>query len=231
MADEDDVQRVGGVPGTTSAEEARLIDALVAAVRAGDPVTARVRAADVEQDARWAALAREARASTGTTSNGASTLAVEILVEDLDATGTVRHFVRRSLLDADAVDDVAQDTLVSVASSIGTFTGGSKVTTWVHRIAQRRVVDHLRRLRSVDPLPDGDVGPAARISSMIATRVTVRDAVDRLPPLYREPVSLRDLDGLEYAEIARRLDRSVGTVKSQIARGRAIVATSIGDLA
>ncbi len=199
--------------------------ALVDAVRAGDGVLARARAAEVEQDVRWAALAAQASAS-----GPAAALAVEILVEELDVTGTVRAFVRRSLLDESAVDDVVQDTLVSVAGSLASFAGGSKVTTWVHQIAQRRVVDHLRRLRSTDPLPEDDMAPSARISSMIATRATVQHAVAALPVLYQEPVRMRDMDGLDYAEIARRLDRSVGTVKSQISRGRAMVAATIGEL-
>lgn len=198
---------------------AERVDALLAALRASDGVAARLRAAEVEQDERWAVLA------------GAATtpLAVELLIEELDASGTVRRFVRRLLLDEHAVDDVVQDSLVSVASSLAGFDGRSKVSTWVHQIVQRRVVDHLRRQRATTPLPADDLAPSARISSVIATRATVQGAVAALPELYREPVVMRDLHGLEYAEIAGRLDRSLGTVKSQIARGRALVAATLGD--
>ncbi len=158
---------------------------------------------------------------------GGSTLATELLVEQLDTSGLVRRFVRSSLLDPTAVDDVCQDTLISVASSIRSFRGGARVSTWVHSIVRRRVVDHLRRQRSTAPLPPEEEGPAQRMSSMLATRETVRAALTSLPELYREPVALRDVEGLTYAEIADRLDRNLGTVKAQIARGRAMVAGAL----
>lgn len=164
-----------------------------------------------------------ARAAAG------SPLATELLVELLDESGVVRRFVRGALLDESAVDDVCQDTLISVATSIHSFTGASKVTTWVHRIVRNRVVDHLRRQRATTVLPDDDVAPGARMSSLIATRATVRDALDALPALYREPVTLRDIEGLPYSAVADRLGRSVGTVKSQVSRGRALVAALLGD--
>ncbi|WP_298751552.1 RNA polymerase sigma factor [uncultured Serinicoccus sp.] len=158
---------------------------------------------------------------------GGSTLATELLVEQLDTSGLVRRFVRSSLLDPTAVDDVCQDTLISVASSIRSFRGGARVSTWVHSIVRRRVVDHLRRQRATAPLPPEEEGPAQRMSSMLATRETVRAALTSLPELYREPVALRDVEGLTYAEIADRLDRNLGTVKAQIARGRAMVAGAL----
>src|SRR5690606_14564655 len=125
------------------------------------------------------ALARAAAAGgTG------SRLATELLVERLDASGVVRRFVRGALLDEAAVDDVTQDALISVADSIASFSGAAKVTTWVHRIVRNRVVDPLRRQRATSPLPADDVGPAERMSSMIATRATVREVLAGLPDRY-----------------------------------------------
>lgn len=195
---------------------------LAAAVDAGDPVGSRSLLRGVPPEHTDDALAVLAdRAGTG------SILAVELLLEQLDETGVVRRFVRSALLDESAVDDVCQDVLISVAGSIGSFRGGSKVTTWVHSIVRRRVVDHLRRQRASAPLPEADQGPAQRMSSMLATRATVQEALAGLPDLYRQPVTLRDLEGLSYAEVAQRLGRNVGTVKAQISRGRALVASSL----
>lgn len=198
---------------------------LASALGAGDPVQSRsvLRAVPPEHsDDALSVLA--AQAADG------DALATELLVEELDGSGVIRRFVRSALLDESAVDDVCQDVLISVAGSIRSFRGGSKVTTWVHSIVRRRVVDHLRRQRASAPLPEDDVGPAQRMSSMLATRATVRDALARLPELYRAPVTLRDLEGLSYAEVAQRLDRNVGTVKAQISRGRALVASALrGD--
>lgn len=154
-------------------------------------------------------------------------LATELLVERLDASGVVRRFVRAALLDEAAVDDVTQDALISVAGSVHSFAGEAKVTTWVHRIVRHRVVDHLRRQRATSPLPPDDLAPAERMSSLIATRATLRDVLAGLPDRYRGPVTLRDVEGLPHTEVAERLGRSVGTVKSQVARGRALVAAAL----
>lgn len=197
---------------------------LTRALADGDPVGARSAAATAppeELDDLLAALATEAV--------GGSDLATELLVEQLDDSGVIRRFVRSALLDEAAVDDVSQDVLIAVAGSIGSFSGRSRVTTWVHSIVRNRVVDHLRRQRATAPLPEDDVSLAQRMSSMIATRTTVRDALASLPELYREPVTLRDLEGLSYAEIADRLDRAQGTVKAQISRGRALVASALRE--
>ncbi len=154
--------------------------------------------------------------------------ALELLVETLDASGVVHRFAGAVLLDRSAVDDVAQDSLISVVQSIGAYRGGGRFTSWVHTIVQRRVTDHLRRQRDTAPLVEEEA-PSVRMSSLIATRATVRRALDGLPELYREPVVLRDLEGLSYAEIATQLDRNVGTVKSQVSRGRAMVAGALRD--
>ncbi|WP_084485177.1 RNA polymerase sigma factor [Serinicoccus marinus] len=196
--------------------------AVAAAVQAGDDLTAR----SLLRDTPTAGLEHHLQALAGLAADG-SRLATELLLEQLDTSGMVRRFVRSSLLDAAAVDDVCQDTLISVASSIGSFRGSARVSTWVHSIVRRRVVDHLRRQRATAPLPPEQEAPAQRMSSMLATRTTVREALGSLPDLYREPVTLRDVEGLTYAEIAGRLDRNLGTVKAQIARGRALVAGAL----
>lgn len=176
-----------------------------------------------DHDAVLAALARQA---------GGSPLAVELLVEALDSSGVVRRFAGAALLDRSSVEDVSQDALISIASSAASWDGRGKVTTWVHSIVRRRVVDHLRRRREAEQLSDEayEAGPAERMSSMVAARTTVREALARLPERYREPVALRDIEGLPYAEIAARLGRAEGTVKAQISRGRAMVAAHLGEV-
>ena len=153
----------------------------------------------------------------------ASRVAMNVLVETLDAAGTVQRFAGAMLLDRASVDDVAQDSLISIVESIDSYKGGSKFSSWVHTIVQRRVVDYLRRQRESAPLDETE-SPTTRMSSMIAARTTVRDALAKLPEIYRVPVVLRDIEGMPYGEIARRLERSQGTVKSQISRGRTMVA-------
>ena len=207
----------------TSEEQAPL-RALVEVVAGGDALAARHLLGAFATD-NPEVLDELARLAAG--EHAGARVALELLLERLDDSGVVRRFVGGALLDAAAVDDVTQDVLISVAGSITSFTGGSRVTTWVHRIARNRVVDHLRRQRATTPLPPDDLGPAERMSSIIATRATVRDVLAALPEPYREPVVLRDVEGLSYAEVGERLGRGVGTVKSQVSRGRALVAASL----
>lgn len=192
---------------------------VMAAVDAGDGMAARRALAGIAADGRaelLEALAR--RAAQG------GVLPVELLVELLDDLGLPRRAVRRFLIDENAVEDVAQDTLVAVAASVGSFRGDAKFTTWLHQLARNRAVDHLRRQRATEPLADDDVGDAQRISSVIASREAARALAARLPQTYREAVWLRDVERLPYVEAAQRLGRNVNTVKSQVARGRALLA-------
>jgi RNA polymerase sigma-70 factor (ECF subfamily) len=68
-----------------------------------------------------------------------------------------------------------------------------------------------------------------RMSSLIASREAVRQLLDRVPEHYRDAVTLRDVEHLPYAEIAARLGRNVNTIKAQVARGRALLATMVGE--
>lgn len=200
-------------------------DDLVRAIAAGDATRARrlARAAVTPQDGQNLLQQLAYSASDG------STLATELLLEHLEETKTAQRMARGVLLDEAAIDDVAQDSLISIASSITKFSGRAKFSTWMHRIVRNRVVDHLRRQRATAPLPAEEAGPAERMSSMIAMRSTVNAALAALPDRYRRPVTLRDVHGLTYAQIAQRLQLNTGTVKSQVARGRAMVAAKVGD--
>jgi RNA polymerase sigma-70 factor, ECF subfamily len=196
--------------------------ALEAAVTGGQATRARRALADLTdgvEDDRDDALDLLARhAASG------SALAAELLVEAVDQQGIARRAVRRYLVDDRAVEDVVQDTLVTVAQSVGSFRGEARFTTWVHRLARNRAVDHLRRARSADPLDDDHVGPSARMSSMIVSRESVRQMLEELPPHYRDALLLRDVERLPYADVADRLGLNLNTVKSHVARGRALLA-------
>jgi len=210
----------------------RAVATLEAAVAGGNASLARRQLGELRDDADHEAaldvLARNAAQG--------STLALEMLVEAVDRFGAARRAVRRFLVDDDAVDDVTQDTLITVARSIGSFRGEAKFTTWLYQVARNRAVDHLRRVRSTRPLPDGDgdgdgSGPpglapdsAARLSSVVASRQAVQQLLAELPERYRDAVTLRDVERLPYAEVATRLGRNVNTVKSHVARGRALLA-------
>ena len=106
------------------------------------------------------------------------------------------------------------------------FDGHAAFTTWLYRVTTNACLDELRRRRR-RPLPGLEeerpvTGPAATPdpAGAVAARVDVDAALARLPPEFRAAVVLRDLCGLEYAEIAEVLGIPPGTVRSRIARGR-----------
>ena len=141
---------------------------------------------------------------------------------------------------ADAAD-AAQEALMAIARGIGRFDGTSAFSTWAYRVATNASLDELRR-RGRRPLPTEDddlahvVGPGPRHGSsatVSASDVEARIDIDRalagLPPHWRAALVLRDLCGLDYAEIAQVLAIPGGTVRSRIARARAALAPVLSD--
>jgi RNA polymerase sigma-70 factor (ECF subfamily) len=134
---------------------------------------------------------------------------------------------------ADAAD-AAQNAMIAVTRGLAGFDDRSRFSSWAYRIAVNCSIDEIRRrsrarMVSLDELSDAGgasapAGSAAAIAAdpeAAATRVDVDSALRRLPVEFRAPVVLRDMCGLDYAEIAEILQVPAGTVRSRIARGRA----------
>jgi len=133
--------------------------------------------------------------------------------------------------DADAAD-AAQEALIAIVRRIDRFDGRSAFSTWAYRVATNACLDELRRRkRRPDPSDPFDL-PAESHDEDVAERLglemEVAQALDELPPQYREPVVMRDLADMEYAEISVALGIPAGTVRSRIARGRAALAEILG---
>ncbi|WP_370325929.1 RNA polymerase sigma factor [Euzebya sp.] len=148
------------------------------------------------------------------------------LLELIDGDGSIRVPVRRLVTNPQAVEDISQDVLILVAERIGSWDGRSRFTTWLYTVARNKAIDHLRTLRPTEGLPEDVVSDQRRISSLIATREAVTGLLADLPEAYREPVTLRDVEQLEYAEIARLLDLHQATVRTRVKRGRAMIAAA-----
>jgi RNA polymerase sigma-70 factor (ECF subfamily) len=134
--------------------------------------------------------------------------------------------------DADAAD-AAQDALVAIVRGLPRFDGKSRFSTWVYRVTANVCLDELRRRRR-RPEPHDDavllrMPGAGAVDAAVTARVDVDAALRTLPPDYRAAVVLRDLCGLDYAEIGDVLGIPPGTVRSRIARGRAALADRLGD--
>ncbi len=131
--------------------------------------------------------------------------------------------------DADALD-ATQEALIAIVKGLEHFDGRAAFTTWSYRVATNACLDELRR-RSRRPQPglpdhegvaDEALGrrPSLDPGDAVTARIDIDDALAQLPEEFKAPVVLRDLAGLDYAEIAEVLDLAPGTVRSRIARGR-----------
>ena len=146
------------------------------------------------------------------------------------------HAVCRRVMgnDTDAADAL-QEAMIAIVRGLPRFDGRSAFSTWTYRVATNACLDELRRRRRrPEPIDDEllDVGggdterdPIARVGE----RADIDAALALLAPEFRAAVVLRDLVGLDYAEIGDILGAPPGTVKSRIARGRAALADHLGN--
>lgn len=129
-----------------------------------------------------------------------------------------------------AADDVVQDTFLAVLRSVRFDEAKGSVAAYLFGIARHYI---FRRLSTATPLVETadfeDLEGAATESPLDSlarqrTIAAVRAAVDALPPLYREIVVLCDLQEMDYATVAEVIECPIGTVRSRLHRGRALLA-------
>ncbi len=162
--------------------------------------------------------------------------AYETLVRDFG--GPMLAVTRRMLGNEDDARDALQDAFLSAFKAIDRFQGGSKLSTWLHRIAVNASLMKLRTKRrrserSIEAmLPqydesghrvrDNDTWPTdgAIALQRQETRQQVRDAIDELPESYRTVLLLRDIEELNTKETADMLDVSESVVKTRLHRAR-----------
>jgi RNA polymerase sigma-70 factor (ECF subfamily) len=129
--------------------------------------------------------------------------------------------------------DLTQDGFLKAWKSIARFRGQSSFFTWLYRILMNVAIDWMRRkqieggtefddatgLRAIEPgavtVPRGEMAPAARLSDR-EIREKIDAAVARLSPEHRTAIVLREIDGLDYQEIADATHCSLGTVMSRL---------------
>lgn len=127
-------------------------------------------------------------------------------------------------------DDAAQETLVKIVRSLDRFDGRSAFSTWAYRIATNTALDELRRRRRRPHLELVEDRPVSEPGiEMLGDALAIDTALGELADEQRVPIVLRDVVGMDYAEIAAVLDLPVGTVKSRIARGRERLSAHLGN--
>ena len=133
--------------------------------------------------------------------------------------------------------DLTQEIFLRVFRSLKSFRAGEgSFTVWLSRLSRNLLIDHYRRTkldRATDsieeqlPMLEEKTAMSARTDGLVAGREAselLQAALQKLSPELRETVILRDLEELEYREIAQVLNVPEGTVKSRLNRGRAELA-------
>lgn len=136
----------------------------------------------------------------------------------------IRNIIYLVLNSSDAVDDIAQDVLITTYKNLKSFRFESQFSTWLYRITVNKCKDHLRRvkIRSIfAPIKDGEEDPVyTPVTENKDVSEIVQKAISKLPEKLRVPLLLKDIEGFSYQEIAESMDCEIGTVKSRIFRAR-----------
>ena len=161
----------------------------------------------------------------------------------------IERLIGRMVRDVDLVPDIAQETFIRAYRAIPQFRGESAFYTWLYRIAVNTAKKALMELKR-DPLitetarasradddetsrvenelSDGETPDAVLASKQIAAAVNL--AIEALSDELRQAITLREIEGLSYEEIAEMMDCPIGTVRSRIFRAREAIAQRLRPL-
>ncbi len=153
----------------------------------------------------------------------------------------IYRLVLRFVRDPAKAEDVAQETFLRAYRAIGQFRGDSQFYTWLYRIAvntaKKAVADERKdpTVSEGDAVDDGEetFRPTERLSSsetpesmLVSKEIaqTVNQAMDDLPEDLRTAITLREIEGMSYEDIANAMQCPIGTVRSRIFRAREAIA-------
>lgn len=138
----------------------------------------------------------------------------------------------KMLRNPEDAEDVLQDTFLRAYRGIKSFQGNSTFSTWVYRITANSALMRLRRKHlptvSIDDaderetpinIADWAPGPVEQLLNQ-ETQQAMNQAIESLPPEFRQVFVLRDIEELSNSEVAEILDLSVAAVKSRLHRAR-----------
>lgn len=130
----------------------------------------------------------------------------------------------------ESADDLTQEIFLKAYLALPRFRFGSAFGTWLYRVAVNHIKDFLRKRSKVKEISLEAIGEIAAAGDAVATmekeregerrRKLVRRELATLPDKYRIVLTLRDVEGLPYEEIARILGLSPGTLDSRLHRAR-----------
>ncbi|WP_295855943.1 RNA polymerase sigma factor RpoE [uncultured Xylophilus sp.] len=161
----------------------------------------------------------------------------------------IERLIGRMVRDADLVEDIAQETFIRAYRALHQFRGDAQFYTWLYRIAvntaKKALVD-LRRnpvisenaMRSSSDedetsYVDNELTSEETPETVLAAKEiaeTVNAAMEALPEDLRQAVTLREIEGMSYEEIAEAMDCPIGTVRSRIFRAREAISAKVKPL-
>lgn len=160
----------------------------------------------------------------------------------------VQRLIARMVRDVDLVDDIAQETFIRAYRALHQFRGDAQFYTWLYRIAVNTAKKALLQLKR-DPTvsesflskdeddetswqknePTSEETPETDFAAKEIAAV-VNAAMEALPEDLRLAVTLREIEGLSYDEIALAMDCPIGTVRSRIFRAREAISAKVKPL-
>ncbi|KAF1045807.1 RNA polymerase sigma factor RpoE [Xylophilus sp.] len=162
----------------------------------------------------------------------------------------IERLIGRMVRDADLVEDIAQETFIRAYRALHQFRGDAQFYTWLYRIAvntAKKALVELRRdpvisenaLRGANDEDDETSLWANELTSeetpetVLAAQeiaAAVNAAMEALPEDLRQAVTLREIEGLTYEEIAEAMNCPIGTVRSRIFRAREAISARVKPL-
>jgi RNA polymerase sigma-70 factor (ECF subfamily) len=157
----------------------------------------------------------------------------------------VAKLVSRFVRDRAEIEDVTQEAFIRAYRAIGSFRGESAFYTWLYRIAVNTAKNYLESQGRRPPGSDVEAETAEQLEGgellrdtatperhMLTDEIaaTVRRVLESLPADLRAAITLREIEGLSYEEIAEVMDCPIGTVRSRIFRAREAIDAELKPL-
>ena len=156
--------------------------------------------------------------------------------------GNLRAFISRRVRNQADVDDLVQRVLLQIVKGLASLRDAERLHAWVYRTARNVIVDYYRSSVGRREVASGGAEDLAAASAETQTnspddeRAALQELagcmtpmIRQLPPVYREAVTLADLEGVNQADAATRAGVSVSAMKSRIQRGRQQLKTALED--
>ena len=158
----------------------------------------------------------------------------------------LNRLLSRMVRDQSEIEDIVQDSFIKAYRAINNFRGDSAFYTWLYRIGINTAKNHLVKLGKrpkamnevdIEEIENFEDAPDLRNhetpeSTMMSSEIvaSVNQTIAALPNELREAISLREMEGLSYEEIADLMNCPIGTVRSRIFRAREVIAEKLKPL-